>query len=181
MPSPLQHQFKKIILSLSGNGHTDAQTIKEFLDRLSEGNLTRDENRETHFCSFTVPINLKNKTLFIVDHIKGKSWMPPGGHIDYGELPTETVRRELKEELGFTLTNEQVELFDICITVIDNPVNCRVHYDFWYTIRMEKINFHYDNSEFTAAGWFPYAKAYSMIEKPPFHNLVKKMAMLFKT
>ena len=40
-----------------------------------------------------------NKVLFVKDH-KGK-WELPGGRIEFGENPEETLRREIKEELGF--------------------------------------------------------------------------------
>jgi 8-oxo-dGTP pyrophosphatase MutT (NUDIX family) len=33
-------------------------------------------------------------------HKKLKMWLPPGGHIDPGELPEEALRREIKEETG---------------------------------------------------------------------------------
>lgn len=39
------------------------------------------------------------KTLLLY-HKKLKMWLPPGGHMDEGELPEETVRREILEETG---------------------------------------------------------------------------------
>jgi ADP-ribose pyrophosphatase YjhB (NUDIX family) len=40
-----------------------------------------------------------DKTLLLY-HKKLKMWLPPGGHMDEGELPEETVRREILEETG---------------------------------------------------------------------------------
>ena len=40
-------------------------------------------------------------------HNKIKAWLPPGGHIDSGELPEEAVLREVLEECGL-----RVELVD---------------------------------------------------------------------
>lgn len=40
-----------------------------------------------------------SKTLLLL-HKKLKMWLPPGGHIDEGELPEEALRREIFEETG---------------------------------------------------------------------------------
>ncbi len=39
------------------------------------------------------------KTLLLY-HKKLKMWLPPGGHIDEGELPEEAALREIREETG---------------------------------------------------------------------------------
>ncbi|MFH1822183.1 MAG: NUDIX hydrolase [Patescibacteria group bacterium] len=45
-----------------------------------------------------------NKFLIINEHINGKiCWDIPGGKIEYKETPQETVKREVKEELGITV------------------------------------------------------------------------------
>jgi 8-oxo-dGTP pyrophosphatase MutT (NUDIX family) len=39
-------------------------------------------------------------SVLLVDHIKAGLWLPAGGHVEPGEHPVETVRREVAEELG---------------------------------------------------------------------------------
>jgi 8-oxo-dGTP pyrophosphatase MutT (NUDIX family) len=39
-------------------------------------------------------------SVLLVDHIKAGLWLPAGGHVEPGEHPAETVRREVAEELG---------------------------------------------------------------------------------
>ncbi|MEU5721088.1 NUDIX domain-containing protein [Micromonospora sp. NPDC047738] len=38
--------------------------------------------------------------VLLVDHRKAGMWLPSGGHVEPGEHPAETVRREVVEELG---------------------------------------------------------------------------------
>ncbi|MGC5018728.1 NUDIX hydrolase [Micromonospora sp. DT47] len=38
--------------------------------------------------------------VLLVDHRKAGLWLPTGGHVEPGEHPAETVRREVVEELG---------------------------------------------------------------------------------
>jgi ADP-ribose pyrophosphatase YjhB (NUDIX family) len=61
-----------------------------------------------------------DKTLLLF-HKKLKMWLPPGGHMDEGELPEETVRREILEETGL-----EVEIISPHRT--PNPSEKRVQY-----------------------------------------------------
>ncbi len=59
-------------------------------------------------------------------------WGSAGGHVEYGETPIETVKREAKEELGIILKNLK---FLCCLNfIIDNK-----HYlDLGFTAEIEK-------------------------------------------
>lgn len=51
---------------------------------------------------------------------KGSIYSATGGHIDHGETPYETIIREVKEEIGLDISNENViDLGHICV---DFPV-----------------------------------------------------------
>ena len=54
---------------------------------------------QPHFTATAFVIDSKKRTLLLW-HERMQRWMPPGGHIDEGELPEETARRECKEETG---------------------------------------------------------------------------------
>ena len=50
---------------------------------------------------------VRGRRTILLWHNKIKAWLPPGGHIDPGELPEEAVLREVLEECGLV-----VELVD---------------------------------------------------------------------
>jgi len=53
-----------------------------------------------HLVSYTVLADPRDWSLFLVDHILARLWLPPGGHVEPGEDPAVTARREAREELG---------------------------------------------------------------------------------
>ena len=52
-----------------------------------------------HFTATGIVFNAKKEILMIY-HNKLRVWLPPGGHIDENELPTDAVLREIFEETG---------------------------------------------------------------------------------
>jgi 8-oxo-dGTP diphosphatase len=53
-----------------------------------------------HLVSYFLLIDQDEGKVLMVDHRKAGLWLPPGGHVDPGEHPVATVRREVREELG---------------------------------------------------------------------------------
>ncbi len=54
---------------------------------------------------------VNNEKVLLMHHKKLGMWLPPGGHIDPNELPTEAAIREAKEETGLDidLAGEQTD------------------------------------------------------------------------
>lgn len=156
--------------------HVDKTVLGNFRKRLDAQRLTKDENPADHLCSFFLPVHPATQSLYLVHHRKAGSWIPPGGHIEYGESPRETVKREYAEELGFSLTREAVTLFDISITRIENHTPCKVHYDLWYTVSCrERTGYRFLKAEFHDAGWFSMKSALSQMERPDYRTIVSKL------
>lgn len=137
----------------------------KFLRRLQEGNLTRDENPLTHFGVYFAGFDQKIKKVFVGLHKKSDLWLFNGGHIDQGELLRETLAREMEEEWGFV--HPEAETLDpslLTITEITSEKQiCRLHYDIWYFIPVNKVNFSPDKSklakEFHKIKWVSFAEA----------------------
>jgi len=157
--------------------HTDQKIIRTFKELINGAlPLTKNEGANIHICSFFLPINKKTKSIYLIDHIKAKMWIPPGGHIENKEHPVQTVIREFEEELDHKLTNEKTRLFDLSITPINRPWhNCMIHYDFWYLVEVEKISFNYLKKEFYQGGWFDFNNGLKKISRRSYQEIIKNL------
>src|SRR3989338_5440836 len=127
--------IKSELKSLLKNPHIDNNYLLLLLKRIEKSKkLLKQEGVRDHFSSLFVPVNIRERKIFLVHHKKAGSWIPPGGHIDSGEMPVQTVKREFHEELGFTLTNEKIQLFSASTYVLKKDPFCKIHYDIWYLV-----------------------------------------------
>jgi 8-oxo-dGTP pyrophosphatase MutT (NUDIX family) len=53
-----------------------------------------------HLVSYAVLTDLRSGSVFLVDHRLSGLWLPAGGHVEPGEAPAVTAKREAREELG---------------------------------------------------------------------------------
>ena len=157
---------------------------KQFSDRLFEGNLTRDENPDTHFCVYFAAFDLQAREVFIGQHKKSGLWLFNGGHIDKGEMLLETLMREISEEWGIPVSIDRDILpSNMTLTkILPNPnMNCCLHYDIWYFIPVEKNKFaplmEKINEEFYEMKWFTPVLAKKKVTDP---NTLKTIDMMQK-
>ena len=153
----MRQKILDIVKSLDGVSNPSIQS--KFIDwlNLDEG-LTRETNTTQHLGTYFVPIS-QNKYIYLVHHIKADSWIPPGGHVDKGELPLDTVYREITEELDYTAKPDDFSLLDLSITDIDNKTPCKRHWDIWYKVKTPKLDFSIDPKEFYSGEWVTFKEA----------------------
>jgi 8-oxo-dGTP pyrophosphatase MutT (NUDIX family) len=53
-----------------------------------------------HLVSYFLLVDRVGPQVLLVDHVKAGKWLPTGGHVEPGESAVDTVRREVREELG---------------------------------------------------------------------------------
>lgn len=104
---------------------------------------------------------LKDKDLFLVvrrskeDDLYPGCWEFPGGHIEFGETISDALKRELKEEIGFSdfdnpiITNYTDEVKEKSGKTIHN-----IELDFIIEARKENINITL-SKEHTEYAWVP--------------------------
>jgi len=64
---------------------------------------------ERHFCATAYVFDSEMKNMVFVHNKKLNSWLPPGGHLEAQEIPSEAALREVLEETGLVveIINEQ--------------------------------------------------------------------------
>jgi 8-oxo-dGTP diphosphatase len=97
--------------------------------------------------------------ILLVDHKIAQLWLPPGGHVEPEEHPRETVKRELREELGFAAGHDITEPLMITCTTTGGLTPGHTDVSLWYVVtapRNQPIN--YDEHEFHGLRWFRYSE-----------------------
>lgn len=147
----------------------DIPTFDAFHD-LKSGSMvhTKAEGNPRHYCSFFLPYDQQLGKIYLCDHIKAGDWIPPGGHIEPGETPSDAAIREMKEELGVDITKDMLEPFALSVKPINRPESgCLAHYDVWYLVHIPLQDFAYLKSEYHAASWFSLKAGIAKIQKNP--------------
>lgn len=180
----MKNSIRREILKIKDLLYVDKQNFATMLDQIDkETNLTRPQNQKDHFCSFFLPIHQKSKSIYLGDHIKAGSWIPPGGHIELDESPIDTVIREFQEELQYKPKEKDILIFDVSITHIKNNPrsgSCKTHFDIWYIVNIsEKIDFVFDKKEYKDAKWFSFEKGVQKVTNLTYNKIVNKIQPFF--
>ena len=113
---------------------------------------------DKHLVAYFLLVDPVDGSVFLVHHRKAGLWLPTGGHVEVGEDPADTVRRESPEELGVPArfgTDTPRPLF-VTVTGTVGDVRAR-HTDvsLWYPVlgsRSEPLRI--DDREFLTARWW---------------------------
>jgi len=101
---------------------------------------------------------LDDRSVMLVDHVKARSWLPPGGHVDDGEDPRWSVEREAFEELGITPKfHERVGGDKPFFVTVTQTRGSHSHTDvtLWFVLQGDRhADIRMDAREFTAVRWF---------------------------
>lgn len=157
----------------------DATTIEAFQKlKNTQTSYTKKEGNPRHYCSFFLPYDAKAGKIYLGWHIKADDWIPPGGHIEPGETPSDAAIREMQEELKVKITPGMLSPFNLSVKPINRKeVGCMAHYDIWHLANIRLQDFEYLRSEYHDAGWFSVAEGAKKIAKnPDFAAIVAKLA-----
>ena len=164
--------FSKEASKLKNKSYVDQIILQKFLTRISSDKpFFKSQNAKDHFGSFLLPIHKKTRQTYVGHHIKAGIWLPPGGHIEENESPEQAMRREFQEELGYKLTDEKVELFNLSITYYQN----HRHYDFWYLIYTDLQDFSLDKGEFYEGKWISVDEVFSYMNVKEYTPVIKHL------
>jgi 8-oxo-dGTP diphosphatase len=108
-----------------------------------------------HLVSYFVVMEATH--ILLVDHKNAGLWLPTGGHVEQGEHPRETVRRELLEELGLASPTEIGA--PVFLTSCETVGHTAGHIDvsLWYVVHADQsVPIAFDTSEFHTVRWFAH-------------------------
>lgn len=127
---------------------------------------------ESHYTATGFVLNKSGDRILFILHKKLQIWLPPGGHVDQGELPHEAVMREVFEEtgiraeiidpigdLGLGVNGQEIQI-STPIAVFHESIPAHgekpahLHYDFLYYMKALKEDIVHAEREIDAAHWF---------------------------
>lgn len=128
-----------------------------------------------HLVSYFVVVD--DDHVLLVDHKNAQLWLPSGGHVEPGEHPRATVKRELAEELGLELSDgPQAPLM---LSVSDTVGMTAGHTDvsLWYVIDGDRnVALDFDAAEFHAVRWFHFSEVPATRSDPHLSRFLAKLA-----
>jgi 8-oxo-dGTP pyrophosphatase MutT (NUDIX family) len=127
-----------------------------------------------HLVSYFAVVD--GREILLVDHKSAQLWLPPGGHVEPGEHPRETVARELYEELGFVAGHDIAEPLMITCTTTVGLSTGHVDVSLWYVVTTERNQpIDFDEEEFASIKWFPYSEVPLRRSEPHLARFLAKL------
>lgn len=107
-----------------------------------------------HLVGYFVVVDPASGSLLLADHRLSGLWLPTGGHVEPGEHPADTVRREVVEELGVPAVFAVPDPVLLTWTPTVGP-DSHVDVSLWYVLHARRDTaFAWDEREFRAVRWW---------------------------
>jgi 8-oxo-dGTP pyrophosphatase MutT (NUDIX family) len=108
-----------------------------------------------HLVSYVVPLDSRGEAILLGAHRGSGLWLPPGGHVEPGEHPQDTARRECAEELGVELPLALARPVLLTSTLTTGTAGQHTDVSFWYVAAASRgDSFAFDPGEFREMRWF---------------------------
>jgi 8-oxo-dGTP diphosphatase len=127
-----------------------------------------------HLVSYFAVVD--GESILLVDHKNAQLWLPPGGHVEPGEHPRDTVIREIREELGFAPAHPIESPLMVTCTATVGLTAGHTDVSLWYVIHAAKNQaMTYDAHEFSGIKWFGYSEAPVDRSDPHLERFMRKL------
>lgn len=114
--------------------------------------------------------------ILLVDHRNAGLWLPPGGHVDVGEHPRDTVVRELAEELDLRPSHDiDAPMMVTCTTTVGLTAG-HTDVSLWYVVHAVRRPAQvFDESEFHGVRWFSFDDVPFARSEPHLRRFISKV------
>lgn len=154
--------IRDLVTAVSPLDAKEAEDQAEILRWVSAGApLFRVEKPATppkHLAVYFALLDEADRSVMLVDHVKARSWLLPGGHVDDGEDPRWTAEREAFEELGITPKfHDRLGGGEPFFLTVTQTRGAHSHTDvtLWFVMHGDhRQEIHPDPREFTGVRWF---------------------------
>jgi 8-oxo-dGTP diphosphatase len=132
-----------------------------------------------HLVSYVVPTDPADGAVLLAAHRNAGLWLPPGGHVEPGEHPADTARRELVEELSVSAAVAARPAFLTITTTVGIDAG---HEDvsLWFVAEVpQTAELRPDQDEFAGVRWWSRAEMAAADPAgfdPHFHRYLAKTA-----
>lgn len=110
-----------------------------------------------HLVSYIVAIDRAERQVLLVDHRLSGLWLPAGGHVEPGEHPADTARREMDEELGIVAPLLGDRDAPWMLTRTRTVQGDHLDVSLWYAFAVPtSTELAWDRREFLGVRWWPY-------------------------
>lgn len=155
----IRQEIKNTINSISPFDETEQEHITFTKNWIESGaeifRTAKPATPDPHLVAYFLLIDTSSNQILLVDHKKAGLWLPSGGHVEINELPKETVKREILEELGIE-ANFMIE-DPVFLTVTKTVGQTAGHTDIslWYILNgCSSDSYAFDTEEFVQIRWF---------------------------
>jgi 8-oxo-dGTP diphosphatase len=108
-----------------------------------------------HLVSYAALVDPASELLLLVDHRQSGLWLPSGGHVEPGEHPDATARRELWEELRIPARFVFPRPLFLTVTQTVGATARHTDVSLWYVLQADsRAALWYDQGEFQQIAWF---------------------------
>jgi 8-oxo-dGTP diphosphatase len=174
----MRTEIRQMVAAITPMDAIEAQQIEFALRWIDSGadlfRVAKPATPDPHLVSYFLLMDGEN--LLLVEHINAGLWLPTGGHVEPDENPTETVVRELREELG--LEAAFVQRAPVFLSVAETVGKTRGHTDIslWFVLQGRRADaLCFDASEFHSVRWFHRTEVPSLRSDPHLGRFLAKL------
>jgi 8-oxo-dGTP diphosphatase len=178
----MRHHIRKEFSAIAPCDARERADLAQALAWIDSGaelcRLAKPATPPIHLVAYTVVVD--GPHVLLVDHRNAQLWLPPGGHVDPGEHPRATARRELLEELGIAADPIGAPLLATISTTVGLTAG-HTDVSLWYVVqarRDQAVTF--DEREFTELRWFKWDQVPLARAEPQLPRFLAKLAKLAK-
>jgi 8-oxo-dGTP pyrophosphatase MutT (NUDIX family) len=175
----MRHKIREELSAIVPLDDLERCQIADALEWIDSGaelyRLVKPATPPKHLVSYFVVVD--GGHVLLVDHRNAQLWLPPGGHVDIGEHPRDTVTRELAEELGMVASHPICAPLMLTVTTTVGLTAGHTDVSLWYVVNADRTKrIQYDEEEFQSIRWFPFDEVPFERSDPHMRRFLSKLA-----